>query len=132
MKLAVFFLTGFFLISCSGKNDVPPEIIQPKKMQNILWDVIRAQELSAAMARKDSAINEIAETKILTEKIYEIHNITSVDFDKSYLWYTNHPEMMRTIFDSMTSQSQRQKEERTKQGYKPFKRDTIKKLRTNE
>ncbi len=132
MKIAFFFLTGFFLISCSGKNDIPREIIQPKKMQTILWDVIRAQELSGAMARKDSAINEIAETKILNKKIYEIHNITSVDFERSYQWYTEHPEMMRTMFDSMTSQNQRQKEERTKQGYKPFKRDTLKKLRINE
>ena len=121
----------FILFSCSGKNKVPAEIIQPKEMQNILWDVIRAQALSGEMARKDSTINEVAETKILTQKVFEIHNITSSAFDQSYSWYTNHPEMMRIIFDSMNIQNQRQNDLRMKV-YKPFKEDSIKKIKTDE
>lgn len=129
MKVGVLVASCVLLMSCSGKNNVPPEIIQPKKMQLVLWDVIKAQELSGVMARKDSSINEIEETKSLTQKVYEIHNITSGDFDKSYLWYTEHPELMRTIFDSMTVQSERQKEQRIKDGYKPFKGNTLKKIK---
>src|SRR6476659_391894 len=110
----------FVLFSCSGKNNVPGEIIHPKAMQNILWDLLRAQALSHEMARKDSTINEVTETKILTQKVFEIHNITSPVFDKSYSWYISHPEMMRTIFDSMNVQNQRQNDMRMG-GYKPFK-----------
>ena len=77
-------------------------------MQDILWDVIRAQALSGEMARRDSSINEIAETQLLTRKVFEIHNITPSAFDLSYAWYTSHPEMMRIVFDSMHSQNQRQ------------------------
>ena len=108
MKAFIFFMGGFILFSCSGKNKVPAEIIQQKEMQDILWDVIRAQALSGEIARKDSSINEIAETKLLTQKVFEIHNITPSAFDLSYAWYTSHPEMMRIIFDSMNSQNQRQ------------------------
>jgi hypothetical protein len=120
------------LFSCSGKNNIPEEIIQPEKMKNILWDVIRAQELSSEMARKDSAINEVAETKMLTQKVFEIHNITSSAFDQSYSWYTSHPEMMRTIFDSINAQNQRHNDLRMKGGYKPFKEGAIKKIKTDE
>ena len=127
MKNFIFFLVGFVLFSCSGKNKVPAGIIQQKKMQNILWDVIRAQALSGELARKDSTINEVAETKILTQKVFEIHHITSSAFDQSYSWYTSHPEMMRIIFDSMNIQNQRQNELRMKEGHKPFKGDIIKK-----
>jgi hypothetical protein len=127
MKNFIFCMAGFILFSCSGKNKIPPEIIQQKEMQNILWDVIRAQALSAEMARKDSTINEVAETKILTQKVFEIHHTTSSAFDQSYSWYTGHPEMMRIIFDSMYIQNQRQNDFRMKRGYKLFKEDPIKK-----
>jgi Domain of unknown function (DUF4296) len=126
MKDFFFFIMCFILFSCSGKNKVPAEIIQQKEMQNILWDVIRAQALSGEMAGKDSAINEIAETNILTRKVFEIHHITSSAFDQSYAWYTGHPEMMRIIFDSMNIQNQRRNDLRMKGGYKPFKEDVIK------
>jgi hypothetical protein len=132
MKNFIFLLVGFILFSCSGKNKVPVEIIQQKKMQNVLWDVIRAQALSGELARKDSTINEQAETKILTQKVFEIHHITSSAFDQSYSWYTSHPEMMRLIFDSMNIQIQRQNELRMKGGYKKFKEDIIKKIKTDE
>src|SRR5450755_3060300 len=117
MKNFSFFMLSFILVSCSGKNKVPSEIIQQKEMQNILWDVIRAQALSGEIARKDSTINEVAETKMLTQKVFEIHNITSSVFDQSYAWYTSHPETMRIIFDSMNIQNQRQNDLRMKGGY---------------
>ena len=128
MKNVFFFMMCWILLSCSGKNKVPAEIIQPKEMQNILWDVIRAQALSGEMARKDSTINEVTETRMLTQKIFEIHNITSPAFEQSYSWYTSHPEMMHIIFDSMNIQNLRRNELRMRGGYRPFK-DSIKKLR---
>jgi uncharacterized phosphosugar-binding protein len=129
MKNFFFFIVGFILLSCSGRNKVPAEIIQQKEMQHILWDVIRAQAYSQEMTRKDSTINEVAETKLLTRKVFEIHHITSSAFDQSYLWYTSHPEMMRIIFDSMNIQNQRQTEMKLKDRYKrPFNKNSLKKL----
>jgi hypothetical protein len=129
MKNFFFFITCFVLFSCSGKNKVPADIIQQKEMQKILWDVITAQTLSAEMARKDSAMNEIAETRILTQKVFEIHHITSSQFDESYSWYTSHPELMRIMFDSLGAQNQRQHNLQMKQVYKPFRKDSLNKLR---
>ena len=108
MKTFILFIMGFILISCSQKNKVPEEIIQQEEMQKIMWDMLRAQALSGELARRDSTINEVAETKILTRKVFEIHNITTSAFNLSYAWYTSHPEMMRIIFDSMNSQNKRQ------------------------
>ena len=129
MKTFILFITGFILISCSRKNKVPEAIIQQKEMQKIIWDMLRAQALSGELARRDSTINEVAETKILTRKVFEIHNITSTAFDSSYSWYTNHPEMLRTIFDSMNIQNQRHHDLRLRGAHKPFYRDSIKKLK---
>jgi hypothetical protein len=115
-------------ISCLGKNKVPSEIIQPGKMQKILWDVIRAQALSTEIARKDSTVNEIAETKVLTQKVFEIYKITSTTFNQSYMWYTNHPDIMRIVFDSLNAQNQRESQLEMKEKHPPLKLDPLKKL----
>lgn len=107
MKNISYLIVVFFiLVSCGNKNKVPTEIIQPEKMQNILWDVVRSQALSAEEARKDSTINEIAQTKVFVQKVFKIHNITSLDYDKSYKWYTSHPDIMKVLLDSLSSQIQ--------------------------
>jgi len=108
------------LVSCLHKNKVPSEIIQPKEMQNILWDVMRAQALSVEIAHRDSLVNEVAETKELNKKIFEIHKISSSDFDRSYAWYTKHPDVMRIIFDSMNIQIQRLNALKLKERGKPL------------
>ncbi len=124
LRLVVFSLFW----SCSGKNEIPSEIIQPNEMQNILWDVMRAQALSAEIARKDSTLNEVTETKVLTQKVFEIHNITSTAFNLSYNWYTNHPDAMRIIFDSLNAQNQRETQLEIKEKHHPLKLDTSKRL----
>lgn len=134
MKNIFFLIVLSLFISCSGKNKVPVEIIQPNEMQKILWDMLRAQALSAEIARKDSAINEIAETKVLTQKVFEIYKTTSAAFNKSYSWYTNHPDVLQMVFDSLNAQKQRESQLEQKARFQPVKLapkqklDSIKKL----
>lgn len=106
MKTFFFILSCLVLASCANKNKVPPGILRPREMQSVLWDVIRAQSLSTEFARKDSSINEVAETKLLTGRVFEIHKIDSAVFNKSYAWYTSHPDVMRVVFDSLNNQNQ--------------------------
>lgn len=97
-----------FLFSCVAKNKAPSGIIQPENMKSILWDVMSAQSLAFYLQRQDSLINTITETKVLSQKIFEIHKITEADFNKSYNWYVKHPEAMKLIFDSLYTQKQRE------------------------
>ncbi len=104
------FFCLFFLIilsSCSSKDTAPSDIIQPKEMEDIMWDVMRAQALALETSRKDSSLNDTAETKALTQKVFEIHKINAPDFNKSYDWYIKHPGAMRLIFDTLYKQKQK-------------------------
>lgn len=122
MKTCIlFFLICVLFFSCADKNKVPAEIISQEKMQGILWDVVRAQILSLEMAHRDTSLNEIAETKALTKKVFDIHKITAVDFDKSYNWYASHPELMKNLFDSLSSQKQLENDLQLKIKNKPAK-----------
>ena len=113
------------MFSCSGKNKTPLGIIPPKEMSEIMWDVIRAQTLANEIARKDSSVNVESQTKTLTKKVFEIHHITYSSFDKSYDWYTNHPDALRLMFDSLYSQKQRANDLRKREEYNPVKKDSL-------
>ena len=120
------FIVSCIMLSCSGKNTVPAGIIPQKEMQNILWDVIRAQAMAEEIALKDSTINKPAETKVLTQKVFEIHKVKASEFDESYSWYTNHPEVMRVIFDSLNNQKRKNDNDIMKEKFKRLKKDTSK------
>lgn len=107
MKSIIFIMMCWLSVSCLQQNKVPPDVLQPIKMQHVLWDVIRAQALSSELARKDSTLNEIAESKALTEKVFEIYKISPQLFSQSYSWYTSHPVVMEVIFDSLSAQQER-------------------------
>ena len=126
MRRVTIFIMSCILFSCSGKNKVPTGIIPQKEMQNILWDVIRAQAMAEEVAQKDSSINKPAETKALMQKVFEIHKIKSLDFDESYNWYTNHPEIMRLIFDSLNVQKRKNDNDIMKEKFKLLKKDSSK------
>lgn len=131
MKNMFFFVvvSGALIVSCVNKNKVPSEIIQPKEMQSILWDVIKAESLSAEFARKDSSINEVAETKLLTAKVFEVHKIDSSEFNKSYNWYTSHPDILKSVIDSLNSQNHRESEFEMRKKNKPVKINPLKKIK---
>ena len=106
-KIPVIFLI-ISLMACSSKEIAPSNVFSESKMKVVLWDVMRAQFLARHNADQDSTINLDAETTILTEKVFEIHKITSKDFDRSYNWYTAHPDKMQVMLDSLYTQKQRE------------------------
>ena len=94
------------LFSCSPKDKVPKSVIQPEKMGDVVWDVIRMQFLAEEKAASDTSVNQEEELKNLTEKVFEIHKISAKKFDDSYNWYVKHPTLLKRIFDSMQVQKQ--------------------------
>lgn len=104
--ICLFFIT--ILVACSAKENAPSNVLSGSEMKSVLWDMMRAQVLAQHNARQDSTINLNAETSALTEKVFKFHKITSKKFDRSYDWYTAHPDIMQVIFDSLYTQKQRE------------------------
>ena len=104
--ICLFFIT--ILVACSAKENAPSNVLSGSEMKSVLWDVMRAQFLAQYNAKQDSTINLSAETRTLTEKVFEIHKITSKKFDRSYDWYTAHPDQMLVMLDSIYKQKQRE------------------------
>jgi len=105
IRCIVIISISVFFYSC--KESTPSGIIKPKKMQEILWDVLRADALSQQLVKSDSAKSLADESVKLTKKVFLIHNISEEQFEKSYTYYTNHPDIMRTMLDSINAQQTR-------------------------
>ena len=109
-KAIIYSFSLVCLWSCRPSDKIPENIIKPEKMKSILWDVIRAQSLAQETAAKDTTLSVATETKILSQKVFEIHKTDSVRFAQSYSWYVKHPETLKLIFDSLYAQKQRLRE----------------------
>jgi len=102
-KLFLILLISPFALACSDKSEVPKGILSRQKMQEVMWDIIRAEEfLNGFVIYKDTAIDKIAESQKWYTKIYQLHKITKKDFDKSYSYYQDHPVLMKQILDSLS------------------------------
>ena len=82
---------------------MPKGILPRKKMQEVMWDMIRAGEfLNNYVFNKDTSLDKIAESQKWHNKIYQLHKITKRDFDRSYAYYESQPVLMKEILDSLS------------------------------
>lgn len=108
IKIIIYFIFSILLSACYSSDELPSDIIKPDEMKNILWDVMSAQTLASELSRTDSSVNQAAETKALSQKVFNIHHTDSATFNKSYNWYVKHPDILKRIFDSLYAQKQRE------------------------
>ena len=102
IRCILIIATSVLFYSC--KETVPSGIIKQNKMQEVLWDMLRADALSHQIANSDSTKLADDERAKLKRQVFKIHNITEDQFDKSYSYYVQHPEIMRNMLDSLNSQ----------------------------
>jgi len=85
-------------------------------MQNILWDMIQADQYARQFIKKDSAKKNVREETLkLYQEVFLIHHITKDQFQKSYQFYITRPDLTKIIFDSLAASGNR----RRKEIYKP-------------
>ena len=109
--LIIFIST--FIFSC--QESIPFGIIKPSKMQEVLWDVLRADALSHEIVKSDPSKSLSDENIRLTKKVFLIHNISEEEFQKSYSYYTQHPDKMKNMLDSLNAQQIRKSTIETQQ-----------------
>jgi hypothetical protein len=101
MSFALILLAGF--LSCTDKNKLPDDVLPQRKMQAVMWDMIRAGDfLNNYVLYRDTTIDKIAESQKWHEKVFSIHQITREQFDKSYAYYRTHPQLMKAVMDSIS------------------------------
>jgi Domain of unknown function (DUF4296) len=113
---------SFILTGCKNKNKIPAGVIPQKKMQAVLWDMMRADQfLADFVPNKDSGPDKNAEKINLYRQVFAIHHISKEQFGESFSFYRNHPALFEIIMDSLS----RTKTEAPTEAKKPIRQDSI-------
>ncbi len=100
-QLVIFLFSLFLLSSCKHKEQVPKDILPKDKMQEVLWSMISAGEfLNGYVLTKDS-VDKVAASAKVYGQVFQIHHISKEEFEKSYSYYKQRPELMKIILDSL-------------------------------
>ncbi len=84
------------------------DILAPEKMQSIVWDLLRADEMAGYYATRDTSLNHLRTYTDLYQSILEIHHITRNDLKKNIRYYQGHPLLFKVILDSVQHLAERQ------------------------
>lgn len=101
MNRILILICASFLISCSGKDRVPKTVIQPEKMQEVLWDVLLSEAWARQSTIADSTLVLSDEVKRRAGEALKFHNIPEKKFFDSYDWYLKHPQIFHAMLDSL-------------------------------
>jgi len=104
MRILVFLIGSFMLlalISCSNKKATANKILEPAKMQAVLWDYFQVEAYTEHFLKKDSTKKVKIENALLQQKVFDIHKISREQFNKSYDYYSANAYLMRPLLDSI-------------------------------
>ena len=102
-KLFPLSLALIFILACRRGEQIPNDVLSKEKMQAVMWDVMRADQfLSAYVLSKDSSLDKVTESLKYYQDIFTLHQVTREQFQKSFSFYKDHPQLFKTIMDSMS------------------------------
>jgi len=126
MRNLLILIVAACILSC--KSSVPKDVLTPKKMQAVLWDVMQADEMTEYYSSKDSSFRGLPKHVEYYQKVFAIHKISKQDFARSLNYYENHPADLKIILDSLQKFSERlqKTDSLNKKPYNPIGNDTTK------
>ena len=106
--LIVLMMAG---IGCSDKDSLPSGILGREDMQNVLWDMIQADQYSTYFAKDSGRINLKLENMRLYDQVFQLHHVSREKFTKSYKYYMANPVLTQALLDSLVAMGNRLRSE---------------------
>jgi len=103
-SILLIMLLALAVAGCSSKDNIPPGLIPQKKMQAVLWDMMRADQfLSDFVLNRDSSLNSAGERMKYYNRIFSLHQIDRENFQQSFTYYQQHPALFKMLMDSIST-----------------------------
>jgi hypothetical protein len=93
-------LFSLLLFACSGSS-VPKDVLPQAKMEAVLYDVIRADEMVDLLKLSDSTWQPFARRAALYDTIFQLHSVKKEAFRSSLRFYQGRPDLLKDILEEL-------------------------------
>lgn len=100
----ILLLGAALLVGC-GKQ-IPTDVIQPDRMENILYDYHLSISMSNNLSYSDNYQKEAYKNYVFRK-----YSITEAEFDSSMVWYTRHTEELAAIYKRLGERFRKEKKQ---------------------
>jgi hypothetical protein len=108
MRLLVFVLAVSLLAACTNSDAIPGNVISKQRMETIIWQLIQSDEYINIRSVKDTAKKIGTEKMKIYQQVFDLNGVSLAEFKKSYLFYMEHPNISKEMFDSISVRANRQ------------------------
>jgi len=108
MRMLFFVLAVLYMAGCANRDAVPGDIISKQKMETIIWQLIQSDEYINIRSVKDTTKKISAEKMKIYQQVFDLNGVSLAAFKKSYLFYMEHPNISKEMFDSIGARASRQ------------------------
>ena len=116
IRVSIIALLLFF--SCKQKTKVPDNILPVDKMEKVLMDMMLADEFYNQKQIDSATIDSFSRTN-LYKAVFTLHKTNKEEFRKSLNFYESHPDLLKTVFDSLHSKANKKPPLKTELPLKP-------------
>ena len=102
MKFLLSISVLIIIFSCARKEK-QEKVLPEKKMREVMWDMIRADQYVTDFLLRDSTKKKKDESVKLYDEIFRLHKINADEFKKSLAYYSSRPDLMQPIIDSLAA-----------------------------
>jgi hypothetical protein len=109
-RLFAIIISCMLLNAC--KPGIPKEIIQPAKMEKVLFDIHVVDGYISMLPTQDTAKRVAAS---LYKGVYKKFDIDSAVYNQSLNYYYKHPDLMKKMYDNLSNELTKTKDEIAKE-----------------
>jgi Domain of unknown function (DUF4296) len=103
MRKCLLLLLIILGVACSGNTEAPAKLLSRDKMEDILWDLMRADLfINNYMVIKDTSLDKKKQGIELYSQILKLHKVSQEQFRESFLYYRSNPEELKVLMDSLS------------------------------
>ena len=100
-RFLILLLLCFVFSGCNEQR--PSDILTEPKMRTVLYDLLRADELGAQYLLHDSAWSSMEKRAPLYQQVFQIHNVTKEQFQKTLRYYETRPDEMKKMIETLSA-----------------------------
>jgi len=109
IRCSILVAVTSILFACGNKKDMTSASLKPEKMQQVMWDIFRAEAYTTQYYRSVGTKNDVLENARLQRQVFAIHKVSKEDFYQSLAYYKSNVELMKVMLDSMVNKAVREK-----------------------